>query len=504
MDHGAHSDPYGRPFEAIFEAAVILDATTGRVLLANQAAATILGFSSPDEMVGLNLLDHVPEEDRDSAANLLSQSHEIDLPAPSEIRVKAKDGGLTWASVTSSITEHEGRRAILVTLREMTSQKYKETALMEAQEQYRRLFETMQDGAVVLDTTTGRVVLANQAAANLFGFSSPEEMAGQNPLDYIPEEDRERAARLMADTVEKGYLASAELRIRNRNRRLLWVSIRASLIEQRDRKTTLVTVRDITSEKEKETALREAERRYERLFDGMLDGAVVLDLSSFEIVYANRAAAEMFGFASPVDVVGVNPLSHIPEEDRDGVARLIALNLEGKGTNPAELRVLTIDKRERWVSATATRVDFEGRTAVLATLRDITADKIRDAELKAAEESKLRLMDAAAEAIAVVQDGRLVYVNRALAEGAGIPQEQLIGLPFMDLVHPEEKQAVWERYQRILAGEWSVETRLTKGLNAKGETLWSEIREIPFTWQGKPAVMSLIHDVTDRVRAQEA
>ncbi len=75
------------------------------------------------------------------------------------------------------------------------------------------------------------------------------------------------------------------------------------------------------------------------------------------------------------------------------------------------------DKREVWVSATATKVDYEGRTATLATLRDITADKAKDAALRAAEESRLRLMDAATEAITIVQDGKLVYVNPAVAKG---------------------------------------------------------------------------------------
>jgi len=119
----------------------------------------------------------------------------------------------------------------------------------------------------------------------------------------------------------------------------------------------------------------------------MLDGAVVLDVSSFQIVLANKAAADMFGFASPREAVGENPLSYIPEEDRDGVARLIALNLEGKATNPAELRVLTTDKKERWISATATKVDYEGRTAILSTLRDLTSEKAKDAALRAAEET---------------------------------------------------------------------------------------------------------------------
>jgi len=44
----------------------------------------------------------------------------------------------------------------------------------------------MFDGAAVLDTATSRVVLANQAAARMFGFLSPVEMAGQNPWTTYP------------------------------------------------------------------------------------------------------------------------------------------------------------------------------------------------------------------------------------------------------------------------------------------------------------------------------
>jgi len=334
LGNGPATDPYKRPFETILDGALILDATTARILLANKAAAEMFGFASPEDMVGLNPLDYIPGEDRDFVAVLLAQGLEMDRPAPAEIRVRTKDGRVIWGSVTSALTQHEGRKATLITIREITSEKAKESALREAEQQYKSLFDGMFDGAAVLDTATSRVVLANQAAARMFGFLSPVEMAGQNPLDYIPEEERERAARLVADGIERGHLAPTEVRVRSKDGRLLWVSVGASVIEHLGKKATLITARDVTSEKEKEAALREAEHRYERLFDGMLDGAVVLDISTFEIVLANKAAAEMIGFDSPREALGTNPLSFIPEEDRDEVARMIALNLEGKGRTP--------------------------------------------------------------------------------------------------------------------------------------------------------------------------
>jgi len=286
----------------------------------------------------------------------------------------------------------------------------------------------------------------------IFGFGSPQEMVGINPLDYVADEDRQPVALLLAQGLEVDRPTPAEIRMKTKDGRGIWVSATSTLIEHEGKKASLTAIREITSEKAKEAALREAEHQYQRLFDGMLDGAVVLDVSTFQIVLANKAAADAFGFSSPQEIVGENPLSYIPEEDRDGVARLIALNLEGKATNAAELRVLTRDKRERWISATATKVEYEGRTAMLSTLRDITSEKAKDAALQAAEESKLRLMDASAEAIFVVQDGKMVYVNPAGAAGAGVQQQELVGLSYLDFVHPDEKQAVEERYQRLLAG----------------------------------------------------
>ena len=65
------------------------------------------------------------------------------------------------------------------------------------------------------------------------------------------------------------------------------------------------------------------------------------------------------------------------------------------------------------------------------------------------------------------------------------------------------EQALMERYEKLLAGQWFSDFTTVKGIDARGETRWAEIREIPYSWQGRPAVMSLVHDITDRVRADE-
>src|SRR5512136_464055 len=80
----------------------------------------------------------------------------------------------------------------------------------------------------------------------------------------------------------------------------------------------------------------------------------------------------------------------------------------------------------------------------------------------------------------------------------------MIGLAFLDITHPDDRQAVKERYSRILNGEWFSSGTTLRGLDKDGNTRWAELREIPFSWHGRPAVMSLVHDITDRKRAEEA
>ncbi len=82
---------------------------------------------------------------------------------------------------------------------ESSEQVKTEKALRDTERSYQHLFDTMLDGIEVVDAATGKILIANAALAKIFGFASPEQMVGIDPLDYIPAEDRERVAGLMAE-----------------------------------------------------------------------------------------------------------------------------------------------------------------------------------------------------------------------------------------------------------------------------------------------------------------
>jgi PAS domain S-box-containing protein len=115
-----------------------------------------------------------------------------------------------------------------------------------------------------------------------------------------------------------------------------------------------------------------------------------------------------------------------------------------------------------------------------------------------------RLIDNANESIVISQDWRIIYVNNKCAEMAGLSKQDMIGIAFLDITHPDDRPAVKERYSRILNGEWFSYGTVARGLDKDGNTRWAELREIPFSWNGKPAIMALVNDITDRKRAEEA
>jgi PAS domain S-box-containing protein len=115
-----------------------------------------------------------------------------------------------------------------------------------------------------------------------------------------------------------------------------------------------------------------------------------------------------------------------------------------------------------------------------------------------------RLIDNANESIVITQDWRILYVNNKCAEMAGVSKQDMIGLAFLEITHPDDREAVKERYSRILNGEWFSSGTVFRGVVGDGSTRWAELREIPFSWNGRPAVMSLVNDITDRKRAEEA
>ena len=140
----------------------------------------------------------------------------------------------------------------------------------------------------------------------------------------------------------------------------------------------------------------------------------------------------------------------------------------------------------------------------LCVVRDITERRRAEAALQASEARYRQLVENANEAILVAQDGLLKFVNRMAIEMTGYSEQELLSRPFPELIHPDDREMVVGHYQRRISGETAQPRYVFRVLSRDGGNKWVEIWAVLIDWEGRPATLNFLTDISDRHKADEA
>lgn len=146
----------------------------------------------------------------------------------------------------------------------------------------------------------------------------------------------------------------------------------------------------------------------------------------------------------------------------------------------------------------------DGQTFYLASLTDITAEKKIEQELKEISEVYQTVVENSLAAISIHQDGITRFVNRRYAEMLGFEDPaQCIGRPFWASIHPDDVPMVKERglmreKHQVLPAQY-----VFREIKQDGTVIWVEIRATHATYMGKPAAVTNLIDITQRIKAEE-
>jgi len=178
---------------------------------------------------------------------------------------------------------------------------------------------------------------------------------------------------------------------------------------------------------------------------------------------------------APVPVVTVEP----PVEPREGPLTALAAPLD----DPARL-VVAIEL--------ARRTGDDPEAAASGTPTRELARKYRT------------IVERANEGICIAQDDRLAYANPRMAAMVGRTVDDLIGSPYIELIHPDEREVVSERYRRRIAGESEVVSYETALVDAAGRRVDTEFTVSRITYRGRPATLVFMRDILERRLAERA
>jgi PAS domain S-box-containing protein len=363
----------------------------GRVVDANEAAVKMFAAIDKLDLLGKGVLELIAPEDHEKALENIKRVLEGEKVTPKEYCIVRKDGSRNLSELSASVViGGDGKPTGFVAVaRDITERKRIEEALKQSEQDYRTLFDTTIDGMAVIDAETMRVLLINQPIVQKYGSGLLDDIFKGNLLDFVHPEDRERALKLIVeDLFEKDAREFVKIRLINSDGKVFWASCTGARITYQGRPAGLVSLRDITEQQEAENALRQSEQSYKVLLESTHDSILVVDAETFKVTFGNRRASMMFGF-DPVlqDGIGVNLLDFIHPEDREIAIEGFVKDLyQAERRRRYDVRAKTQDGREIWVSALGTRIEFQGRIAVLLSLRDITKDKQMEEEKRKLEE----------------------------------------------------------------------------------------------------------------------
>ena len=123
--------------------------------------------------------------------------------------------------------------------------------------------------------------------------------------------------------------------------------------------------------------------------------------------------------------------------------------------------------------------------------------------LRESEEKYRQLVENAGECIFVAQDGRLAFHNPKTEELIGYSKEEIAFRPFTDFIHPDDQNLVLERHKQRLRGEELPDIYDFRVVRKSGEVRWVELNAVLIEWEGRPATLNFLSDITSRKRAEE-
>ncbi len=399
-----------------------------------------------------------------------------------------------------------GDHEVVVIMRDISDRKQAERA----NDRERRLFAA--GPVVVFRWVNGEDWPVEYVSANVtqFGYQ-PEDFTSGRVLygSIVHPDDLQRVGTEVEEGVKAGLLAvEQDYRIIRADGEVRWVYDLCGIVQNEHGEVTHYEgyVMDITDRKQAEAALQENEARFRSLVEQSLVGIYVIQRGSF--VYVNPKFAEIFGYES-WELIGNRVMNTVHPDDQPVVEENIQKRLQGEmETAHYTLRGVCKDGSPIDVEVLGSKIEMNGQPAIIGTLLDITERKRAEQALRESEEmfSKAFRSSPAAIALTTLEEthaARLIDVNDSFLRITGYQREEILGQSVLDLGIWVDASDRFVMLQMLQSQGWvqNLEMKFRRKSGEIGVALLSgEIIQI----KGKPYLLTVTMDITDRKQAQEA
>lgn len=428
-------------------------------------------------------------------------------------------------------------------------------ALQGNEEKYRNLFESESDAIFLIDNRTGNILEANNAASLLYGYSR-EELLRMKNTDLSAEPEQTTLVTQETPLIYDQVITVPCRLHRKRDGTIVPVEITGRFFAWQGRPVHIAAIRDISGRYRVEESIKQQKERAVRHRRALVQlattdvpslrnelnritktGADILELERVSIWFMSGAGDsllcnDLYIRSRQVHESGSEILSsdcpryfHALSESRAIVAPVARSHEQTADLSPKYLvpldivSVLAVPIRsgkdvigvlccEQVAAVREWDLEEQDFAAALADYTAIVLERGRrrlaEKDLKKSEEKYRAVVDRATDGIVIIQEGVFRFVNQRAAEVLGAPAEDLDGTPFIPLIAPAERQKVLGAYSRRMAGEAVPAVYETTVIRKNGQPLDIELNAGIITFEGKPADLVFIRDISDRKWSEQA
>ena len=378
------------------------------------------------------------------------------------------------------------------------------SALRASETRYRRLFETAQDGILILDADTGQIDDVNPFLIDMLGYTY-SDFQGKKLWEIGGFKDIQASKEAFTELQDRGYVRYDDLPLETKGGRNIRVEFVSNAYQVDHHKVIQCNIRDITNRKHAGIEAHEAAIYAQAIIDTLREPLLVLD-EHLKVLSASRSFYDIFE-VSPGETVG-HFLYDLGDKQWDipRLRKLLRAVLKNTKLDDYAVDHIFPTIGHKFMVLNARRIYKEnvGTKMILLAIEDVTALKQRDEALKASETRYRRLFETAQDGILILDadTGQINDVNPFLIDMLGYTYADFQGKKLWEIgafKDTRANKAAFTKLQRKGYVRYEDLPLTTKN----GREIAVEFVSNVYPVNHHKVIQCNIRDVTDRKLAEE-
>jgi PAS domain S-box-containing protein len=466
------------------------------ILYMNQAFLDIFGYKNSEEAI---LTPPVKLYTPESYADYVLRAEKIARGEPVsnniEVSIKRKDGTIRHLQVFGKRVIRNGKEQGQTLYNDITERK-------QAEQLYYTLAESSRGSVYIAQN--GKFVFTNSVFQKNIGYTADELLLmGPAVLVYPADTEmvRDSAVQMLKGTRQQPYM----FRVVTKSGEIRWALETVTSITYNGKRAILGNFMDVTERRQAEEKLEQLEQNFRNSMDNSSIGIRISDINDKNL-YANRAMLDIFGYKNLDEIQTTPPQEYYSPEAYANWLERHEKRLRGEPMpKQVEIDIIRKDGTVRYLDVSMMDVFWDGKKQYQTLYNDITERKKVEKALHESEEKYRLIVENSTDIIFTLNGrGEFIYLSPSIKNVLGYNQNDLIGVSFRSLVHPDDIHVIDEAIQsHHIDGALISSEREYRFRHASGEWRWHISTGTPMREKNEEVFnfVGVARDITKRRQA---